>query len=119
MSTLSWKLSTNPAQAPEYWLLFVDSNACTALVNQAPYVGPGDYSVDLTKLDTGSPVPTDGAAHTYSVALVGNGTIGPQSAAVLITLPAPVLVATAGAIASGVQQEAPDVWPTADTLALT
>lgn len=116
MTVITWKLSTVPAQTPEYWLLFVDGNACTALVNQAPYKGPGDYSCDLTQLDAGSPVPTDGASHTYSVALVGSGVVGPQSAAVEVTLPAPVLAAKGGAIAVGVQQS-PVVWPAADTLA--
>lgn len=114
MSTLSWNLSVAPAQTPEYWLLFVDGFACTALVNQAPYKGAGNYSCDLTRLDAGSPMPTDGGAHTYSVALVGNGVVGPQSAAVSITLSA---LAKGGAIASG-QIATPVVeWPTADTLA--
>jgi hypothetical protein len=111
MSTLSWKLSTAPAQTPEYWLLFVDGNACTALVNQAPYTGPGTYSVDLAKLDFGSPLPTDGAAHNYSVALVGGGVAGPQSASVSVTLPL-----TAIGVVSA-QQQAPVMWPVADTLA--
>lgn len=117
MNTLSWKLSTAPSQAPEYWLLCVDGLPCTALVNQAPYKGPGDYSVDLTQLDAGSPVPTDGLAHSYSVALVGNGTIGPQSAAVPITLPAIVPVTKGGGTVDA--QQPPDAWPAADALVST
>lgn len=114
MSTLSWKLSTPPAQQPEYWLLFVDGFACTSLDRQAPYVGPGSYSVDLTKLDSDAPMPTDGAPHSYSVALVGQGSCGPQSASVSITLPAPALVA-------GGQQTPPPatVWPSADSIVAT
>ena len=113
MTTLSWKLSTTPVQPPEYWLLLVDGSACSALNLLAPYVGPGTYSVDLTKIDPAAPMPTDGAAHSYSVALVGQGSIGPQSAAVSITLPLAAVVAPA------VQQPAPAVWPTADTVAST
>lgn len=119
MTIITWKLLVTPTQTPEYWLLFVDGSPCTALVNQSPYVGPGNYNCDLTQLDPGSPIPTDGAAHTYSVALVGGGAIGPQSETISVTLPAPVLVAKGGAIASGVQQQMPDVWPAADTLAST
>jgi hypothetical protein len=111
MSILSWRLSTTPAQTSEYWLLFVDGFACTSLGNQAPYTGPGQYSVDLTKLDRNSPMPTDGAAHSYSVALVGQGSCGPQSASVSITLPPPALVA------SGAQTQVPSaVWPAADVV---
>ena len=112
MSTLSWKLSSAPAQTPEYWLLLVDGFACTSLRNQAPYIGPGSYSVDLTQLDKGSPLPTDGIAHNYSVSLVGQGSAGPQSAAVSITLPPPAFVAVGA-------QSPPVVWPVADTLAST
>lgn len=119
MSVLTWKLSTAPEQTPEYWLLFVDGFACTALINQAPYKGPGDYSVDLTQLDPGSPLPTDGAAHSYSLALVGGGVVGPQSAAAQITLLPPALVVKETTSVIGVQQPTPDVWPTADTLAST
>lgn len=112
MSTLSWKLSATPAQTPEYWLLFVDGFACTSLDRQAQYVGPGAYSVDLTKIDAGSPVPTDGSAHSYSVALVGGGTVGPQSESVSITLSPPALVVVT-------KQPPPTVWPAADTVAST
>jgi hypothetical protein len=114
MTTLSWKLSTMPAQTPEYWLLFIDGSACTSLASQAPYTGPGTYSVDLTRLDKGSPVPTDGAAHLYSVALVGQNSVGPQSAAISITLPPPAIVAVLGA-----QQLPQAVWPAADSVTLT
>lgn len=113
MSTLSWTLSTTPAQAPEYWLLFVDGFPCTSLQRQAPYRGPGQYSADLTQLDPGSPVPTDGAPHSYSVALVGAGTTGPQSASVSITLPPPGVQKS---VAVATQQP---VWPTADTVTAT
>jgi hypothetical protein len=113
MSTLSWKLSIAPPKTPEYWLLYVDGTACTSLNNQAPYKGIGSYSVDLTKVDYGSPMPTDGAAHNYSVGLVGSGVAGPQSASVSITLPPPAIVVGGG------QQPTPVVWPIADTLAST
>jgi hypothetical protein len=109
MSTLSWTLSTAPAQPPEYWLLFVDGNALCALMNQAPYRGVGTYMVDLTKLDAGVALPADGAAHSYSVALVGAGAIGPQSAAMAVALPvsiAPIQLPSPPAI----------VWPVATNL---
>jgi hypothetical protein len=111
MAILTWNLSTAPAQTPEYWLLFVDGFACVALTVLAPYTGPGTYSVDLTKIDRRAPMPSDGAAHSYSVALVGAGVVGPQSAAVSITLPPPAVVVTTG------QSPPPPVWPVADSLA--
>lgn len=117
MTVLSWKLSTEPTPRPEYWLLFVDGFSCTALINQAPYKGSGDYSVDLTQLDAGSPVPIDGSSHNYSVALVGGGAIGPQSAAVPITLPAPVAATKGGGTVDA--QQPPDAWPAADALVST
>lgn len=98
---------------PEYWLLFVDGFACSALVNQAPYKGVGAYSVDLATVDPAAPMPTDGAAHNYSVALVGSGVAGPQSPSVAITLspvvalPPPVLPPLPPTV----------VWPVADSLA--
>jgi hypothetical protein len=113
MTILTWKLSAAPAQIPEYWLLCVDGFACTALTLQAPYTGLGNYSVDLTKLDPQAPMPTDGAAHNYSVALVGSGVIGPQSAAVSITLPLPVVTIVT------TQLPPPPVWPAADTVTST
>jgi hypothetical protein len=78
---------------------------------QAPYKGAGQYSVDLTKLDPQAPLPTDGAAHQYSVALVGDGVIGQLSAAVSVTLPLPVVVVTTG------QNPPPPVWPVAVSVA--
>lgn len=112
MSILSWNLSTTPAQAPEYWLLFVDGFACTSLGTLAPYVGAGAYSVDLTKISTKLPIPTDGAPHSYSVALVGDGSCGPQSASISITLPQPSAIVSVG----GQQSQQSAVWPAADTL---
>jgi hypothetical protein len=108
---LNWSLSTAPALTPEYWLLFVDGNALCALINQAPYVGPGAYSVDLTKLDSNVILPTDGLPHAYSVALVGGGSIGPQSPTASVTLspvatlPSPPAVPLPG-----------PVWPAAGAL---
>jgi hypothetical protein len=108
---ITWKLSTPPPQQPEYWLLFVDGNALCSLGNQAPYVGTGAYSVDLTKLDAGVVVPTDGAAHAYSVALVGANVVGPQSASVSINIPPAV------ALPPPVTPPPPAVvWPAADSL---
>ena len=110
MSTLSWTLSVAPTQTPEYWLLFVDGNALCALMNQAPYRGVGTYMVDLTKLDAGVALPADGAAHSYSVALVGAGAIGPQSPAAAATVLAPMLQARPG----GITTAAPAIsWPAA------
>jgi hypothetical protein len=113
MSILSWTLAVAPAQVPEYWLLCVDGCACTSLGNQAPYIGAGSYSVDLTKLDAKSPLPTDGAPHAYSVALVGNGIIGPQSAAVNFTLQLSAITVITG------QLPPQPVWPIAETVSIT
>jgi hypothetical protein len=111
MTILTWELSTSPTQTPEYWLLFVDGNALCSLGNQAPYIGVGAYSVDLTKLDSNVILPTDGSPHAYSVALVGGGSIGPQSPTVsvtlspVVTLPSPPAVPPPG-----------PVWPAAGAL---
>jgi hypothetical protein len=110
MSTITWTLATAPTQKPEYWLLFVDGSVLCSLVNQAPYVGAGLYSVNLTQLDKGVALPSDGAAHQYSVALVGAGAIGPQSNAVSVILPPPVIAVTTG------QTLTPPVWPSASNL---
>jgi hypothetical protein len=103
VTILSWTLAAAPLQTPEYWLLFVDGNAWCSLGNQAPYKGAGQYSADLTKLDANVPIPP--GSHTVSVALVGSGAVGPQSAAVAANIPFPVVVVTTG------QQSTPSVWP--------
>lgn len=114
-TTLSWKLSTEPEQTPEYWLLFVDGFACEALTSLAPYKGVDSYSLDLITVDS-QHMPTDGASHVYSVALVGQGAIGPLSKAVSIALP-PLAVA---AVRNVQQPAAPAiVWPSADSVTLT
>ena len=107
---LTWDLSVAPAQPPDYWLLFVDGNAWCSLANQAPYVGAGQYSVDLTQLDSNVQI-TDGLAHAFSVALVGNGFVGAQSAAVTATVPAPTLQAGLGGITTAAP--VPISWPAA------
>jgi len=109
MTTLSWKLSVTPTTTPDYWVLFVDG-ALWILAEFAPYTGPGAYSVDLAQLSAAvPPLPTDGAAHNYSVALSGQGVIGPLSAPVSITL------------SPGVKPPAqpPPVWPVADSVLST
>jgi hypothetical protein len=103
MTTLTWTLSAAPAQTPEYWLLFVDGNAWAALINQAPYTGAGQYSVDLTKLDFNVTIPP--GPHTVAVALVGSGSIGPQSQSVAVNIPIPVITIVT------TQQPPPPVWP--------
>jgi hypothetical protein len=113
MATLSWKLSTAPAQEPEYWLLFIDGFASTSLP-QAPYKGVGSYSIDVTQLGALTSTLSDGKPHNYSVALVGQGSCGPQSAPVSITLPVPVAT-----VAAAAQQLPSAVWPSADTLTST
>jgi len=110
MTVLSWSLPIAPPQKPEYWLLFVDGFACASLQQQAPYTGAGNYSADLTKMPAEAPMPTDGAAHNYSVALVGQGSVGPQSAAVSITLPLPVVTIVT------TQSPPPIVWPVAQSV---
>jgi hypothetical protein len=106
MSTLTWELNTAPAQTPEYWLLFVDGSAWCSLANQAPYMGAGQYSVDLTRLDSNVPIPP--GAHAVGVALVGHNSIGPQSSSVAVNIPIPVAVAV-----TTTQIAAPVVWPAA------
>lgn len=107
MTILTWQLSNAPAQPPEYWLLFVDGDAWCALGNVAPYVGAGQYSADLTQIDT----PITPGPHQLSVALVGDGAVGPQSAAVSATIPVPVTVVTTQ------QPPVPPVWPEAVSVA--
>jgi hypothetical protein len=117
MSILTWSLATAPAQAPEFWLLFVDGAAWCSLANQAPYVGAGQYSVDLTQLDSNVQI-TDGLAHAFSVALVGNGFVGAQSAAVTATVPAPTApIVFGGGTSTAVP--VPIGWPVASAVSLT
>lgn len=107
MNTLTWKLSTPAAQTPEYWLLFVDGNAWESLAT--PYTGPGQYSADLDTLAASIPPGT----HTFSVALVGNNSMGPPAPAATLDYE-PAL--SAGGVSSSGQAAAPS-WPAADTVA--
>jgi hypothetical protein len=107
MTILTWKLATEPPQKPEYWLLFVDGFAWVSLHTVAPYAGVGDYSADLSLVDT----PLIPGPHQLSVALVGQNSIGPQSAAVLATISAVAV--------SVVSVQAPAiVWPAADSISI-
>ena len=113
MTVLSWKLSTPPAQTPDGWLLFADGAVCASLASASPYTGVGSYSVDIATLSGTAMyprVPMDNNPHLYSVALVWEGVVGPQSPQVSITLPVPKVVTV---------QQPPVVWPTADTLTAT
>jgi hypothetical protein len=107
---LTWTLTTAPAQLPDCWVLFMDGNVYCSLENQVPYVGPGTYNVDLTQLDSNVQI-TDGAQHTFSVALMGQGVVGPQSPAATATVPAPTLQAGLGGITTAAP--VPISWPAA------
>ena len=104
MTTLRWTLAVEPAQAPEYWLLLLDGNLYA--FPKTPYTGAGDYSLELDTIDP--PLPP--GAHTVSVAMVGNGTIGPQSPAVSIDVPDEVQVIGIGQ-QTGQQTVDQVAWP--------
>ena len=111
MSILTWQLVSVPAQPAEYWLLTVDGSSWCSAIPQAPYVGTGQYSVDLTQVDP--PIPA--GQHTVSVALVGGG-VGPQSDAVTVNIPVPTASATSPHPASApvsIQTPPTIVWPMA------
>jgi hypothetical protein len=117
MNTLTWNLSTPAAQIPEYWLLFVDGFAYASLDAVAPYTGVGQYSADLDALLAREAlaafaVPLAPGPHTFSVALVGQNSMGPQSPAAALDYTPPVAVSMPTLPAPSV----PLVWPAADTV---
>jgi hypothetical protein len=123
MTTLSWNLSADAPNA-DGWFLFIDGRPdYVALNTYTPYVGAGQYSVDLTRIPSYM-LPRDGAAHSYTLALhYADGTVGTQSTAVSstlpTTLPAALLAQISQAPSLGAIQLPVAPLPTADTVLST